>query len=179
MDKYKVIKRDNKYKGIIIDVYCDQVQYPNGQVYPREIIEHVPGVCVAALDSDNNLFFVTQYRYGVDKELLELPAGKCESKDNDYLLSAKRELEEECGVVAANWIDMGQFIPTTAYCSEIIQLYFAYDLTTTKQHLDEDEFLEVSKINIDKAIDMIMSNEITDGKTIALILKVKHYLNNK
>ena len=176
MAKYPVKSRKSIYKGNIIDVYVDQVEYPNGQVYLRELIEHVPGVCIACLNDKNQLAFVKQYRYGIGDDLQELPAGKADSYLEDLLEAARRELEEECGVQAKRWVDMGKFIPTSAYLTEWIQFYFAYDLTYTHQHFDDDEFIELSWIDLDKAIQMVYTNELIDGKTIALILKVANYL---
>ena len=178
MARYPIKESKHIYEGAIIDVYVDQVEYPNGKVYSRELIKHVPGVCIACLNDKNQLAFVKQYRYGIDDDLLELPAGKADSYEEELLSGAKRELEEECGVIAKNWVDMGRFIPTSAYLTEWIQFYLAYDLSYTSQHFDEDEFIEMSWIDLDKAIEMIYDNTIIDGKTIALVLKAAHYLNH-
>ena len=152
-------------------VHVDDIELPDGSKSFREIVEHSGGVCVAAITDDDELFFVRQFRYPYKRVLLELPAGKLE-KGEDPLEAGKRELREECGVTADTIISMGTVYPTVAYCSEIIYLYAAKGLKSTSQQLDEGEFLSVEKIKIAEAVDMVMKGEISDSKTVALILKV-------
>lgn len=158
------------YKGRILDLHVDEIELPDGKKSIREVVEHHGGVCVAALTEDNCLLFVRQYRYPYHKVLLELPAGKLE-KGEDPLEAGIRELEEECGVKAGTVIPMGQVYPTVAYCSEIIHLFLAKGLQKTQQHLDDGEFLSVEKIPLDEAVSLVMNGEITDSKTVALVLK--------
>lgn len=158
------------YKGRILDLHVDEIELPDGKKSIREVVEHHGGVCVAALTEDNCLLFVRQYRYPYHKVLLELPAGKLE-KGEDPLEAGIRELEEECGVKAGTVIPMGQVYPTVAYCSEIIHLFLAKGLQKTQQHLDDGEFLSVEKIPLDEAVRLVMNGEITDSKTVALVLK--------
>lgn len=176
--KYTVVESTDDYHGILVDVTTDKVLYPNGQTYIREKIHHCKGVCIIALLDPNHFYVVNQYRHGVNQELWELPAGKADHVNQSLNDAAKRELEEECGVIASHWIDMGQFIPSGAYLSEVIQCYLAYGLTKTHTHFDEDEFIEISTWSFDEAIHGIMDNTITDGKTIALILKAKLWLDH-
>ena len=158
------------YEGKIITVHVDEIELPDGKQAIREVVEHSGGVCVAALSDDGMLKFVRQSRYPYHRNLLELPAGKLE-KGEDPLEAGIRELEEECGVVAKKVIPMGQVYPTVAYCSEIIHLFLATELETTNQHLDEGEFLDVIEISLEKAVEMVMNGEISDSKTVALVLK--------
>lgn len=171
----KTLSTNEIYKGLIITLHVDEIELPDGRKAKREIVEHSGGVCVAALTEENELFFVRQYRYPYKKVLLELPAGKLE-KGEDPLEAGVRELEEECGVVAEKVISMGTVYPTVAYCSEIIYLFAAKGLSRTKQHLDEGEFLDVEKIKVEKAVEMVMSGEISDSKTVALVLKINNLL---
>lgn len=168
----KTVKKNYIYNGRIINVRRDDAELPNGLPCIREVVEHPGGVCVAALTDDNELIFVRQFRYPYMEVIPELPAGKLE-KGEDPFETGKRELEEEAGCVADEYRDMGKFYPSPGYCGEIIHLYAAKKLTFTNQHLDEDEFLNVEKIPLDKAVDMVLANEIRDGKTQALVLKVK------
>lgn len=167
----KTIKENEIFNGRIIRVHVDDIELPNGKNATREIVEHPGGVCVAALQDDYTLTFVKQFRYPYKRVLLELPAGKLE-KGEDPLEAGLRELEEECGVVAERVISMGCVYPTVAYCSEIIYLYLATGLSKTEQHFDEDEFLETEEISLENAVKMVMENEITDSKTVALVLKI-------
>ena len=159
------------FKGRVFTVHVDDIELPDGSKSFREVVEHSGGVCVAAITDEDELFFVRQYRYPYGRVLLELPAGKLE-KGEDPLEAGKRELQEECGVTAEEIISMGTVYPTVAYCSEVIYLYAAKNLKKTQQNLDEGEFLSVEKIKISDAADMVMKGEISDSKTVALVLKV-------
>lgn len=163
------------YKGRIISVRCDDAMLPNGKPCTREVVEHNGGVCIAPITADNELIFVRQFRYPYMEEILELPAGKLELGEDPFE-AGKRELEEETGNVAEEYFDFGKFYPTPGYCGEIIHLYAARGLRATAMHPDEDEFLEVEKISITKAVDMVMNGEIRDGKTQALVMRVAEML---
>lgn len=169
----KTVKENEIYKGRIITLHVDEVELPDGQLATREIVEHSGGVCVAAMTENKELYFVRQYRYPYKKVLLELPAGKLE-RGEDPMKAGIRELEEECGVVADEVISLGAVYPTVAYCSEIIYLFAAKGLKSTAQNLDEGEFLAVEKISLDAAVEMVMNGEISDSKTVALVLKINN-----
>lgn len=160
------------YDGKIIRVHVDDVELPDGKKSIREIVEHSGGVCVAALTDEKELFFVRQFRSPFKRVLMELPAGKLE-KGEEPMKAGIRELEEECGVIADRVVDMGTIYPTVAYCSEIIYLYAATGLHNVTQQLDEGEFLSVEKVPLVKAVEMVMSGELSDAKTVALVLKVE------
>ncbi len=169
----KTLKVNEIYDGRIINLHVDDIELPDGRKATREVVEHSGGVCVGAMTENKELYFVRQYRYPYKQVLLELPAGKLE-KGEDPLKAGIRELEEECGVVADEVISLGTVYPTVAYCSEIIYLYAAKGLKKTNQNLDEDEFLSVEKISLEKAVEMVMNNEISDSKTVALVLKINN-----
>ena len=173
----KTLSQKTIYEGRIITVHVDDIELLDGKKSKREVVEHSGGVCVAALTEDKKLKFVRQYRYPYKRELLELPAGKLE-KGEDPMKAGIRELEEECGVVADKVISMGQVYPTVAYCSEIIHLFLATGLHETKQHLDDGEFLDVEEIELSKAVQMVMDGEISDSKTVALVLKTAVMFNS-
>lgn len=171
----KTLSEKMIYNGKIITVHVDDIELPDGSRSIREIVEHSGGVCVAAVTKKNELYFVRQYRYPYKKILLELPAGKLE-RGEDPLKAGIRELEEECGVIADEVVSMGTVYPTVAYCSEIIHLFAAKGLKKTSQHLDEDEFLAVEKIPLAEAVRMVMDGEISDSKTVALVLKLNNLI---
>ena len=170
----KPINQEYKFKGKIVNMRVDDALLPNGTVAKREIVEHNGGVCVAPLDKDYNLYFVKQFRYPYMEEILEIPAGKRDrGRNEDPLECGKCELLEETGATADTFLPLGELYPTPGYCGEIIWMYFAKDLKFSTQHLDEDEFLDVCRIPLEKAAEMVLSGEIKDAKTQAAVLKLK------
>ncbi len=173
----KVTNSEYIYKGRIINLRKDLVVLPNGATAAREIIEHNGGVCVAALTDNDELIFVRQFRNPYMEVVLELPAGKRDHKDEDPMECGIRELKEETGAKAERFIPLGELYPTPGYCAEIIWMFLATGLTYGNQDTDEDEFLEVEKIPLEKAVEMVMSGEIKDAKTQTLVLKVNELKN--
>lgn len=167
----KQISFDYKFKGKIVNLRVDDALLPNGTTAKREIVEHNGGVCVAPLDNEDNLYFVKQFRYPYMEIVTELPAGKLE-KGEDPFEAGKRELKEETGAVAKKYVDLGKLYPTPGYCGEIIHMYLATDLIFGEQNPDEDEFLEVYKIPLEKAVEMVMNGELRDSKTQTMVLKI-------
>lgn len=161
------------YKGRIIKIRKDTALLPNGATALREVVEHNGGVCIAALTDENELLMVRQYRYPYSEVVLEIPAGKRDSADEDPLECGKRELREETGATAQKFIPLGELYPSPGYCGEIIWMYAATGLTFGDTDLDEDEFLNLEKIPLEKAVKMVLSGEIKDAKTQTAILKLK------
>ena len=172
MHTEKMIKSEMKYDGYVIKVFFDTVELEDGSTATRDVVRHKGAACVAPVTDDGELVFVRQFRYAINKELLELPAGKLDSFDEDPYLCAVRELKEETGYTADEIKYMGDFISTAGFCDENIRLYMATGLHTGDAHLDEGEFLDVLKIPMAKAKEMVLNGEIIDGKTQALVLKV-------
>lgn len=166
----KPLKQDYLYRGKIVNLRVDNAELPDGTTALREVIEHPGGVCVAALTEKEELLFVEQFRYPYMETVLELPAGKLEYGEDPFE-AGKRELQEETGAAAKTYRDLGKLYPTPGYCGEIIHMYLAENLTFSEQHLDEDEFLEVRRIPLETAFQMVMRNEIRDSKTQVGILK--------
>ncbi len=167
----KQISFDYKFKGKIVNLRVDDALLPNGTTAKREIVEHNGGVCVAPLDNEYNLYFVKQFRYPYMEIVTELPAGKLE-KGEDPFEAGKRELKEETGATAKKYVDLGKLYPTPGYCGEIIYMYLATNLEFGEQSPDEDEFLEVYKISLEKAVEMVMNGELPDSKTQTMVLKI-------
>jgi len=167
----KTLESSLKFKGKIIEVYQDTVLLENGTNATRDVVRHSGGVCVAAINENNEIYFVKQFRYPHKKALLELPAGKLELGEN-HCECGKRELREEAGFIADEFEYLGCLAPTPAYDTEIIHMYLAKGLHKTEQDLDDDEFLDVMAIPLNEAVKMVMNNEIEDAKTQLAILKV-------
>ena len=167
----KTLAEQEIYQGRIIRVHVDDVELENGQPAKREVVDHPGGVSVAILTPDNELIFVRQFRYPYKEVLLELPAGKLEPGEDPFE-ALKREQMEETGTTAESYIPLGNVYPSPGYCGEIIRLW-ACRLAgeTGALHLDDDEFLENERIPLEKAVEMVLNNEIPDAKTQVGILK--------
>jgi len=162
---------ETKYAGRVITMQVDTVRLPDGNTATREVVRHPGGVCVAALTDRQELLFVRQFRYPYDTVLLELPAGKL-SPGEDPALCAARELKEETGAEAAELVSLGVLYPSVGYTDECLHLYMASDLSFGECCPDEDEFLEVERIPLLKAVEMVEAGELPDAKTQALVLRV-------
>ena len=163
------------FEGNIIKVGLDQAQLPNGKIVSREVVYHPGGVAVLALDGDESVTLVRQFRYPVGQVILELPAGKIDPGE-DTLLAAKRELSEETGVEAGDWTYLGYALASPGFCDEALHMYLARDLRRVECHPDVDEFLEVTALPFQELVRMVMAGSIIDAKTVAMTLKVKTLL---
>lgn len=164
------------FDGVILHVYKDTVQLPNGHSATREVIRHVGAVGVIPVTDDGKVIIERQFRYPLNQIITEIPAGKLDSFTEDRLSAAKRELEEETGYTAKEWIPLGDYYPTPAYCDERITLYLARGLTQGQRHLDEDEFLNFEAVPLTQLVAEVMDGTITDGKTQVAILKAARLL---
>ena len=171
----KTIESNVVYKGIIVNVKRDIAELHNGKHVRREVIEHPGGVGIVAVDEENNVIAVKQYRYPIGEELLEIPAGKMEYGEDPYEC-AVRELSEETGYSSGEMVYLGATYPSPGFCKETLHIYLARKLTPGKMHLDDDEFLNVEKVPLEDFVARIMRNEICDGKTIVGVLKAKQYM---
>ena len=160
------------YDGRIIHLYEDQVTLPGGAVAPREYVKHIGAVCVLALTDEGEVIMERQYRYPMGRVLVEIPAGKLDSADEDPREAALRELREETGVIPREITYIGEYLSSPAILSERIYMFFATGLSFGNQKLDEDEFLDVFRMPLDEAVEKVLSGEIADGKTQAAVLKV-------
>ena len=160
----KTVSKNYVYKGKIITVRCDDALTADGKPCKREIIEHSGGACVLYVE-DEKILFVRQYRYAYGESVYEIPAGKLE-KGEDPMSAAMRELEEEAGVKAGRLELLFVEYPTPGYTNEKIYIYQAFDGQKVAAHLDEDEFLDVVYVPIERAKEMLKTGELHDSKTI-------------
>lgn len=173
----KTLNSKTIFNGKILHVILDEVELPDGNKASREVVQHQGGVCVAALDENNNLFFVRQFRYPYKEITLELPAGKLE-KGETVLENGKRELKEETGCEGYSFMTLGAMYPSTGYTDEIIHLFACRVKSVGEQQPDEDEFLNVEKIPLNKAVEMVLNNQLPDAKTQITILKLDALLKS-
>ncbi|MEA4923917.1 MAG: NUDIX hydrolase [Syntrophomonadaceae bacterium] len=161
----KTLQSRDIFSGRIIKVRVDTVSLPGGGQSTREIVEHAGAVAVVALDQDDNIVMVRQYRKPVEAVLLEIPAGTMEA-DEDPLECARRELKEETGFTAEHWTKILSYYSAPGFTDEYLHLYLASGLTGGEIAPDEDEFVETVHLPLAEAYNMIFNGKIADGKSI-------------
>ena len=171
----KTVSSDNVYEGKIFTITHDIAELENGDKAVRDVLRHHGGVCVIPVTEDNEIYLVKQSRYPFSTVTREVPAGKLE-KGEDHAECGRRELLEETGCTCTEYIYLGEMYPTPAYNTEITYMYLARGLSFSKQSLDPDEFLDVEKIPLAKALEQVMDGTIRDGKTQIAILKAARML---
>ena len=152
------------FTGRVFDVTVDTVREAD-RTYIREVVHHPGSAVILPAFDDGTIALVRQYRHPTVKYLLELPAGTLNNQERPEE-GAARELEEELGLVAGKLEKLAEFFVSPGFCEEKMWLYLATDLTETAQRLEDDELIEVVRLPIDRALQMITDGEIEDAKTI-------------
>jgi len=168
MDHPKIIDSKTVFRGKVFTVSVDTVQEGDA-TYQRDVVHHPGSAVIIPLFHDETVALVKQYRHPAVRYLLEVPAGTLEERE-DPEIGAARELEEELGLVAGRLDLLSEFFVSPGFCEEKMWVYLATELTNTKQNLDEDEIIEVVKISLQEALEMISDGEIQDAKTIIALL---------
>lgn len=163
------------YEGDFITVRKDNVRLPDGGISTREYITHPGAVAVLALLDNGNLVMERQFRYAPQQEFIELPAGKIDNNE-DILLCAQRELLEETGYVASEWIHLTTVWPCIGYADERMEYFLARGLAYQGCNLDDGEFLEVFELSLSDAIEWIRQGKINESKTIVGLFWLEKYL---
>ena len=153
------------YRGKIIDLILEHVTLPNGAVAELEIVRHPGGAAVVALDSENQVCLLRQYRHAAGGWLWELPAGKLDPGESP-LTTAQRELQEEAGVHAARWEPLGKIISSPGVFTEIVHLFLARDLRSVLANAEAHEVFEVHWVSFAEALEQARTGEITDAKSL-------------
>lgn len=170
MEEFKRINREVVYKGAIVDFCKDDIITPKGNNVKWDYLEHKGAAAVIPVMNDGRIIMVRQWRNAIDKFALEIPAGGKDGKDEPTLNCAARELEEETGYKSDNIQFLQTIVPAIAYSGEKIDVYVAFDLVKSEQHLDPDEDINLEIYEVEELIDKILTNEINDSKTVASIL---------
>lgn len=168
MDTPEFIDSKKIFAGRVFDVTVDTVR-EHGQTYVRDVVHHPGSAVILPVFDDDTIALVRQYRHPAVKYLLELPAGTLNDRERPEA-GAARELEEELGLVAGRMEKLSEFFISPGFLSEKMWLYLATDLRETQQRLEADEAIEVVRVSIDRALQMITDNEIEDAKTIIGLL---------
>ncbi|MFZ5824307.1 MAG: NUDIX hydrolase [Bacillota bacterium] len=162
------MRSEEIHRGRVFSVRRDTLRNAQGDEMVRDVVVHPGAVVIVAVDGAD-LLFVRQYRYPVGEALLELVAGTCEAGEAP-LVTAGRELQEEAGFKAGRLSKIGEFFSAPGFCSEVLHLYLAEDLSPSRLPGDEDEEISVERIPLDEAVRMALSGEIRDAKTLAGVL---------
>lgn len=160
------------YDGKVVHLYEDKVLLPNGVQAKREYVKHIGAVCVLALTDEGEVVLERQFRYPFHRELIEIPAGKLDSTEEDPMQAALRELKEETGYVPDRITYIGDYFSSPAILDEKIRMFFATGLKRDGQQLDDDEFLEVFTMPLEELVNEVLDGKIPDGKTQVAALKV-------
>ena len=172
----KKLQGAEMFRGPLITVEHWQAEVPGGKIALREIVRHPGAAAVVPVDEKGFVTLVWQYRVAMGRLLLEIPAGKKDDPDEDFLCCAKRELKEETGLSAENWVPLSVIDTSPGFLTERIGLFLATGLTQGETHPDEDEFLRIEKMPLSEAVSRVMKGEITDAKTVAGVLMANAYL---
>lgn len=166
------------HNGAIVDIYQDRMVLPDGTEENYDFIKHKGAAAVIPVMDDGRIIMVRQYRNAIDQYTLEIPAGGLNGADEPTKIAAHRELEEETGYYAdLNDVEFLLTLYTTvAFCNEKIDIYLARNLRKTQQHLDDDEFIDVSIHTIDELTQMVRDGKIVDAKTIAGLMTYRAML---
>ena len=177
-DQHETYKRKAVFEGKVVRLYLDQVRLPNGRDVEREVVLHWGAVGMLPLDGDDGVYLVRQYRHATGEDLLEIPAGKL-LPGEDPLECAKRELMEEIGYSATEWIKLAFFYTSPGFSDEMLHLYLARNLEEGIACPEEDEFLEIVHLPLAEALAMVARGEIKDSKTVAGLALGSLYIQDK
>ena len=172
-EEIRRVKRELMYKGTVLEVYKDSMEFANGNHEEWDFIKHNGAAAVVPVLDDGRILMVSQFRNALDRKTLEIPAGKLDEPGEPKVECAFRELEEETGyrVESPENLEYLMSLTTTvAFCDEAIDIFVAHNLIPSHQHLDEDEVINVVPCSLEELEDMVYTGKITDGKTIAAIM---------
>lgn len=167
------------FDGKVVHLERWQVRLPNGASAVREVIKHIGAAAVVPVDDEGNITLVRQHRVAIDEMTWEIPAGKLDAADEDPLVCARRELEEETGLHASDWQLLSRVVTTPGFCTERISIYLATGLSQHQAHTDADEFLRVKKIPFTEAVHEVLQGRLFDQKTALGILLAQEALRTK
>lgn len=171
------LESENIFDGNLLHIKKDKVKLPNGGEAYREWVKHPGAAAVIPLTDQGEIILVRQYRYPIDEVTLEIPAGKLDIAGEDPLECAKRELSEETGYTAQEYKFLSKLATSVGFSDEVIYIYAAKGLKAGTQHTDEDEFINVVKVPLAEAVEMVLYGRINDGKSVTAILMLDRMMN--
>ncbi len=162
------------YDGRVVKLRVDTVRMPDGRETRREIVEHSDCVAIVAIDANDDVLLVKQFRKSVEKELLEIPAGGIEPGE-DPVTTVRREMQEETGYLPQKVERLGGFYSTPGYCTEYLYLYLTTDLTPSPLYAEDTEDIRLVRAPLSQISGLITSGSICDAKSIAGLLTFLEY----
>jgi len=172
---FELIKSEILLQGRAFKIRRDTLKTPDGRETKLEIVDHGGSVVLIPIDDDGNLLFVRQYRHAAGGDLLELPAGT-RDEDEPFEECAAREIREETGMEAGKLQKVGEFYLAPGYSTEFMAVFLATDLKDNPLQADDDEFLQVEKIPVKKAVEMAEHGDVPDAKSLAALLLARSHL---
>lgn len=169
MAEEKILSTELLYNGRTLKLRVDTIKLPTGRKTIREIVEHSDSVAIIAIDNNNSVLLVKQFREAIGKELLEIPAGGIDPGE-DPMDTARRELQEETAYLPKKLAKLGGFYSTPGFCNEYLHLYLATDLTPSQLYADDTEGIILTRVPVSHIHRLITSGTICDGKSIAGLL---------
>lgn len=169
-NQIKRIKRELKFRGTILEFYQDTMEIDGTHTAIWDFIQHKGAAAVVPVLEDGRILMVRQYRNALERYTLEIPAGALDAEDEPGIECAGRELEEETGYRCENLEWLITLRTTVAFCNERIEVFVARNLVPSKQHLDEDEFIELKPYPLNELKEKILTGEIEDSKTVSALM---------
>jgi 8-oxo-dGTP pyrophosphatase MutT (NUDIX family) len=163
------------FAGRVIEVNVERVPLPNGTTAELEIVRHPGGAAVVAIDADQRVCLLRQFRHAAGGWIWELPAGKIDNREPP-LDTARRELEEEAGMAAAAWQPLGDYLSSPGVFTEVIHLFLATELTPLPQRPEEHEVFEVHWLPFSDVLQMARSGELRDGKSLVGVYRAAEHV---
>lgn len=173
----KTISSEVIYDGAILTLRRDKVETVNGEGY-REIVEHNGGVAAIAVKDDGNVVMIKQFRKPIERDIIEVPAGKIE-KGEDPMKTAVRELKEETGYTAGKVEFLSKFYPSVGYSQEALYIYLCTELTAGETEFDDTEAIDMFEMPLDDLYKMAVNGELEDGKTLIAVMQAWAKLRGK
>ncbi|MFD0206946.1 NUDIX domain-containing protein [Saccharothrix carnea] len=158
--------------GRVVALRVDEVAMPGGGTASREVVEHLGAVAVVALDEAGQVVLIDQYRHPLGRRLWELPAGLLDGGDEAPLDAARRELAEEVGLAASEWVTLVDVAVSPGFTDEVVRVFLARGLTEVDRELqgEEEADLEAKRFPLAEAVDMVLAGEIVNGPAVSGLL---------
>jgi ADP-ribose pyrophosphatase len=164
------------YDGRVVNLAIEEARLPNGVVTRLEVMHHPGAAACVPLFENGDVAMLRQWRHAAGGWLWEVPAGKLDRPGEDPLDCARRELQEEAGLVARRWVKLGSILTTPGFCDEVIHLFLARELSDAPRHLEPDEVIEVHRLPIGEVLARIPKEEVRDAKSVAALQATALYL---